>query len=77
MLQAAAPLSLADEGTDLEEDDCENKVAPVSAARALTDRLAAGDLGLQAGEALQGLTLGPMIATTINVLAGGVGHATW
>ena len=70
MLQAAAPLGLADEGTDLEEDDCENKVAPVSAARALTDRLAAGDLGVQAGESLgqsgtcpQGLTLVPTISS--------------
>ena len=51
-LQAAAPLSLAEEDTDLEEDKCENKVARVSEARALTDQLAAGELGAQAGESL-------------------------
>ena len=52
MLQAAAPLSLAEEDADLEEDDCENEIARVSAARALTDRLAAGEMGVQAGESL-------------------------
>ena len=52
MLQAAAALSPAGEDTDLEEDACENEVAPASTARALTDRLAAEGFGVPAGESL-------------------------
>ena len=78
MLQAAASLSIADEDSDLEEDDCENEVAPVSGARALTDRLAAGELGVQAGESGLVVALnGPRVSPHRQMSSRCSGQATW